>query len=133
MRRSRKHTVIMGAGPGGLCAAYVLTKAGLPALVVEKETFVGGLARTIRTSTAVAEFKLDIGGHRWFTKNDELNDIFREVIGNELLWVDRISRIYFDGRYVDYPLKLTNALAAIGPAAAARAMVDYLRTRIDQR
>jgi len=133
LRGRRPQTVIMGAGPGGLCAAYVLTKAGMPAVVVEKAPFVGGLARTIRTSTDVGEFKFDIGGHRWFTKNDELNDIFREVIGDELRWVDRISRIYFDGRYVDYPLKLTNALAAIGPAAAARAMVDYLRTRIDQR
>jgi protoporphyrinogen oxidase len=133
LRGRRPQTVIMGAGPGGLCAAYVLTKAGMPAVVLEKAPFVGGLARTIRTSTDVGEFKFDIGGHRWFTKNDELNDIFREVIGGELRWVDRVSRIYFDGRYVDYPLKLTNALAAIGPAAAARAMVDYLRTRIDQR
>jgi protoporphyrinogen oxidase len=123
----------MGAGPGGLCAAYVLTKAGVRATVFEKAPFVGGLARTICKATAVGEFKFDIGGHRWFTKSDELNDLFREVIGDELLWVDRVSRIYFDGSYVDYPLKISNALTAIGPMTAARAMFDYLRTRIGNR
>ncbi|MCU1384688.1 MAG: Protoporphyrinogen oxidase [Acidobacteria bacterium] len=131
--QTAKRTVVMGAGPGGLCAAYVLTRAGASAVVVEKAPFVGGLARTIRRTTAVGEFKFDIGGHRWFTKNDELNDLFREVVADELLWVDRVSRIYFDGRYVDYPLKISNALTAIGPVTAARAMADYLRTRVQHQ
>src|SRR5262249_16262555 len=116
-QRSNEHhprTVVMGAGPGGLCSAYVLTKAGAPVVVVEKAPVVGGLARTIRRQTPLGEFKFDIGGHRWFTKNDELNDLFREVVGDEIRWVDRVSRIYFDGAYVDYPLKLSNALTAIG-------------------
>lgn len=125
-------TVVMGAGPGGLCSAYVLTKAGLPTTVVEKAPFVGGLARTVRRDTPVGEFKFDIGGHRWFTKNEELNELFREVIGDELMWVERLSRIYFDGRYVDYPLRIGNALQAMGPLMAARAMLDYGRTRITQ-
>lgn len=124
--------VIMGAGPGGLCSAYVLTKAGAPATVVEKAPFVGGLARTIRRQTDAGEFKFDIGGHRWFTKNDELNDLFREVVAEELIWVDRLSRIYFDGRYVDYPLRISNALKAIGPVVATKAIADYAKTRITQ-
>ncbi|MCA9863205.1 MAG: NAD(P)-binding protein, partial [Thermomicrobiales bacterium] len=123
----------MGAGPGGLCSAYVLSKAGLPVTVVEKAPFVGGLARTIRRQTEYGEFKFDIGGHRWFTKNDELNELFREVVADELLWVNRISRIYFDGKYVDYPLKISNALKAIGPVVAAQAMADYGRTRVQQK
>src|SRR3954464_7748944 len=126
-------TLIMGAGPGGLCSAYVLSKAGRRAIVVEKAPFVGGLARTIRKQTKHGEFKFDIGGHRWFTKNEELNELFREVIGEELLWVNRISRIYFDGRYVDYPLKISNALKAIGPVTSARAMGDYAKTRAERR
>jgi len=125
-----RNVVVMGAGPGGLCAAYTLTKAGVPARVVEKAPFVGGLARTIRRHTEHGEFRFDIGGHRWFTKNDELNALFREVVDDELLWVNRISRIYFDGRYVDYPLKITNALRAIGPLVSARAIGDYAATRI---
>lgn len=126
-------TIVMGAGPGGLCSAYVLSKAGVPTTVLEKAPFVGGLARTIRHQTEFGEFKFDIGGHRWFTKNDELNALFREVIAEELLWVNRISRIYFDGKYVDYPLKISNALKAIGPVVAAQAMADYGRTRVQKR
>jgi protoporphyrinogen oxidase len=122
----------MGAGPGGLCSAYVLSKAGVPAVVFEKAPFVGGLARTIRRQTDAGEFRFDIGGHRWFTKIDELNDLFKEVVAEELLWVNRISRIYFDGRYVDYPLKISNALKAIGPFTSARALFDYARTRASQ-
>lgn len=128
-----RDTLIMGAGPGGLCSAYVLSKAGVPAVVVERAPFVGGLARTIKRDTDYGEFKFDIGGHRWFTKNERLNDLFKEVIGEELLWVNRISRIYFDGKYVDYPLKISNALKAVGPVTAAQAMADYGRTRATKR
>jgi protoporphyrinogen oxidase len=130
---SEDSTLIMGAGPGGLCSAYVLSKAGLPTVVVEKAPFVGGLARTIHKQTEQGEFKFDIGGHRWFTKNDELNDLFKEVVAEELLWVNRISRIYFDGRYVDYPLKISNALKAMGPVTSAKAMADYGLTRVKHR
>src|SRR3954463_10315257 len=92
-----RSTLVMGAGPGGLCSAYVLSKAGIPTTVVERAPFVGGLARTIHHDTEYGQFKFDIGGHRWFTKSEELNDLFKEVVAEELLWVDRISRIYFDG------------------------------------
>ena len=81
----------------------------------------------------MASSKFDIGGHRWFTKIDELNELFSEVIGEELLWVNRVSRIYFDGKYVDYPLKISNALKAVGPVKSAQAMADYARTRAMHR
>ena len=123
----------MGAGPGGLCSAYVLSKAGVPTTVVERAPFVGGLARTIKRDTPYGQFRFDIGGHRWFTKNDELNEVFREVIDDELLWVNRVSRIYFDGKYVDYPLKISNALKAIGPVTSARAMADYGKQRVEKK
>ena len=127
---SKDTTLVMGAGPGGLCSAYVLSKAGRKVTIVERAPFVGGLARTIKRQTDHGEFKFDIGGHRWFTKNDELNDIFREVVADELLMVNRTSRIYFDGKFVDYPLKISNALKAIGPLTSAQAMADYGRTRV---
>jgi len=127
--RGGDRTIVMGAGPGGLCSAYVLTRAGRPVTVLEKAPFVGGLARTIRRQTPEGEFKFDIGGHRWFTKNEELNELFREVVDDELLWVNRTSRIYFDGKYVDYQLKISNALRAMGPVVSARAMADYGRQR----
>ncbi|HYH13268.1 MAG TPA: FAD-dependent oxidoreductase [Thermomicrobiales bacterium] len=130
---SAPKTIVMGAGPAGLCSAYVLSKAGYPATVVEAAPFVGGLARTIKRQTDHGEFKFDIGGHRWFTKNDELNDLFREVVDDELLWVNRISRIYFDGKFIDYPLKVQSALTSIGPVTAAQAMVDYGVSTVKRR
>lgn len=126
-------TIVMGAGPAGLCAAYVLSKAGAPVTVVESAPFVGGLARTIRRDTEYGEFKFDIGGHRWFTKNDELNALFQEVVADELLWVNRISRIYFDGKFIDYPLKVGSALKAVGPVTAVKAVVDYGRAQLQQK
>ena len=118
-------TIVMGAGPAGLCSAYVLSKAGAPVTVVESAPFVGGLARTIKRETEFGEFKFDIGGHRWFTKNDELNALFQEVVDDELLWVNRISRIYFDGKFIDYPLKFKSALTSLNPVTSVRAVVDY--------
>ena len=126
-------TLVMGAGPGGLCSAYVLSKAGMPVTVLERAPFVGGLARTIQHETDHGLFRFDIGGHRWFTKNDELNDLFKEVIGDELRWVNRVSRIYFDGKYVDYPLKISNALKAVGPVKSAQAMADFGLTQAKQK
>ena len=123
----------MGAGPGGLCSAYVLSKAGVPTTVVEKAPVRRRAGAHDPPPDRVRRVQFDIGGHRWFTKNDELNDLFREVVAEELLWVNRISRIYFDGKYVDYPLKICNALKAIGPVIAAKAMADYGRTRVEQR
>ena len=128
-----RQTLVMGAGPGGLCSAYVLSKAGVPVTVVERAPFVGGLARTIVHETDHGLFRFDIGGHRWFTKNDELNELFREVVADELLWVPRTSRIYFDGKYVDYPLKIANALKAVGPVVAAKAMADYGKTLAEKK
>src|SRR3712207_6555735 len=105
-------TVVMGAGPGGLCSAYVLSKAGVPTTVLEKAPFVGGLARTIHRQTEYGEFRFDIGGHRWFTKNDRVNAPFRQVVAHLVLWVNPSSPIHFDRRLVRYPGKISKGLKA---------------------
>jgi protoporphyrinogen oxidase len=122
-------TIVMGAGPGGLATGYWLSKHGVPVTVLERAPFVGGLARTVEKDG----FKFDIGGHRWFSKVDEVNDFYKEVIADETVWVKRISRIYFDGKYIDYPLEVGNALAAIGPVTATRAIIDYGRAALSRR
>jgi protoporphyrinogen oxidase len=124
-----RKTVVMGAGPGGLATGYWLAKHGVDVTVVERASVVGGLARTVEKDG----FKFDLGGHRWFSKVDEVNDFYKEVIADETVWVYRTSRIYFDGKYIDYPLKVGNALAAIGPIAATKAMLDYGQTRLAHR
>jgi protoporphyrinogen oxidase len=114
-------TIVMGAGPAGLATAFELARHGRSVRVIERAPVVGGLARTI----ARDGYRFDIGGHRWFTKSDELNELFASLLHGELVWVERISRIYFDGRYVDYPLQLGNVLGGIGAGLALRALLDY--------
>jgi protoporphyrinogen oxidase len=128
-RGQDRTTVVMGAGPGGLATGYWLAKHGIDVTVLERAPVVGGLARTVERDG----FRFDLGGHRWFSKVDEVNDFYREVIADETIWVHRISRIYFDGKYIDYPLRIGNALAAIGPVKAAQAMADYARVRLEGR
>ncbi len=115
--------LILGAGPAGLAAGFALAKADWDVHVVEQGQIVGGLARTEERDG----FRFDIGGHRWFTKQDELNQFLIDLLGDELILVNRTSRILFRGKSVDYPLRLTNALASIGPLAAVRAAGDLLQ------
>jgi protoporphyrinogen oxidase len=121
--------VVMGAGPGGLATGYWLAKHGVPVTVLERAPVVGGLARTVQRDG----FRFDLGGHRWFSKVDEVNDFYKEVIADETIWVRRVSRIYFDGKYIDYPLAIGNALSAIGPALAAKAVLDYGRVALERK
>jgi protoporphyrinogen oxidase len=123
----RRRVVIMGAGPAGLTAAYELMKHGLPITVVEKDPKrVGGLART-------AEYKgyrFDIGGHRFFSKNQEVEDLWTEILGDEMLSRGRLSRIYYRGKFFAYPIKAVNALWNLGPIEAIRCLASYARARL---
>ena len=123
----RKHVVIMGAGPAGLTAAYELMKRDLPITVIEKDSQqVGGLARTVDYNG----YRFDIGGHRFFSKNQEVEDLWTEILGDEMLSRGRLSRIYYRGRFFAYPIKAANALWNLGPLEAARCMASYAWARI---
>ncbi len=116
---------IMGAGPAGLAAGLALSRAEWSVEVYEQAQTIGGLARTeVRDG-----FRFDIGGHRWFTKKDELNYFLIDLLGDELMMVDRVSRVYFDGKYVDYPLRAGNVLSKIGPVTSVRAIGDFVATQ----
>src|SRR5262249_16380825 len=93
--------VVIGAGPAGLTAAYVLTGRGVPTIVFDGDTQVGGLAKTI----VYKGFRFDIGGHRFFTKVPAVQALWRDLLGDDLLRRPRLSRIYYGGRFFDYPLK----------------------------
>jgi protoporphyrinogen oxidase len=129
MARHKGTVVILGAGPAGLATGFALTRAGWSVQVFELAPVVGGLARTIVHNG----FRFDIGGHRWFTKKDELNHFLVDLLGDELLWVNRTSRIFFDGKYVEYPLRARNVLPAIGPVTGARAIGDFVVSKANQR
>src|SRR5437762_1706512 len=119
--------VVVGAGPAGLTAAYELTKAGVPVTVLEESgERVGGLARTERYKG----FSFDIGGHRFFSKSHEIEDLWTEILGDEMLVRGRLSRIFYRGRYFDYPLKVFNVLVNLGPVNVIRALASYARARV---
>src|SRR2546426_3858816 len=118
-----ERVVVIGAGPAGLTAARELTKAGLRPVVIEKRARVGGLART----EIFKGFRFDMGGHRFFTKVEEVKKIWREVLGQDFLQRPRLSRIYYNRRFFYYPLRPLNALLKLGPFVAARIVLSYLR------
>jgi protoporphyrinogen oxidase len=120
--QARSQVVVIGAGPAGLTAAYELGKHGVPVTVLEKdERFVGGLARTAE----YRGYRFDIGGHRFFSKNQEIEDLWTEILGSEMLDRRRLSRIYYRGRYFHYPLKVGNALRNLGPVETVRCVASY--------
>ena len=123
----RTHVVIMGAGPAGLTAAYELLKHGAAVTVLEQDPKqVGGLARTAEHGG----YRFDIGGHRFFSKNQEVEDLWSEVLGSDLLNRGRLSRIYYRGRFFAYPIKAANALWNLGPIEAVRCLASYVRARL---
>ncbi|HJZ77629.1 MAG TPA: NAD(P)/FAD-dependent oxidoreductase [Vicinamibacterales bacterium] len=117
--------VVIGAGPAGLTAAYDLTRHGVPTIVFDRDTQVGGLAKTV----VYKGFRFDIGGHRFFTKVASVRELWHELLGDDLLKRPRLSRIYYGGRFFDYPLKATNVLANLGPITSAAVMASYLRAQ----
>jgi protoporphyrinogen oxidase len=117
-----KPTVVLGAGPAGLTAGYLLANQGLPAIVLEAEGLVGGLAKTeVRDG-----YRFDLGGHRFFTKVKEVDDLWHEIMREEFLRRPRMSRIYWNGKFLDYPLRGVDVIRKLGPVELARAFMSYL-------
>ena len=115
-------TIIIGAGPAGLTAANELLALGSSAEVYEKDAVVGGISRTAE----YRGYRFDIGGHRFFTKIPAVQELWEEVLGEDFLERPRLSRIYYNDRFFDYPLKPLNALRGLGPIEAGRVGLSYL-------
>ncbi len=118
--------LIIGGGPAGLTAALTLAEAGHRVRVVEAGTLVGGIART----ESYKGYRFDIGGHRFFTKVGEVRDLWKRIMGDDFIRVPRLSRIYYDGKYYDYPLSITNTLRNLGPVESIRIGLSYVRWRV---
>lgn len=118
-------TLVIGAGPAGLTAAYELARNGRPPLVVEASPFVGGIART----ECYKGYRFDIGGHRFFTKVEEVEALWHEVLGDEMIAVPRLSRIYYNGKFFNYPLSLANVVGGLGVVESFLIFCSYLKAR----
>jgi protoporphyrinogen oxidase len=120
---------VLGAGPAGLTAAYRLLQRRVPVVVFEAGDEVGGLARTVVRDG----YRFDLGGHRFFTKSEEVEELWEELLGQELLVRPRLSRIYWRGRFVEYPLRPADVFAKVGPLELARSLASYARARLGRR
>ena len=123
-----RSNLVVGAGPAGLTAAYELVRrssASRP-LVLEASSQLGGIARTEQHNG----YRFDIGGHRFFTKVGEVEALWQEILGDQMIDVPRSSRIYYRGKYYDYPLRLMNALENLGLFESLRVVASYLKWQI---
>ena len=118
--------VIVGGGPAGLTAAYQWSKAGGHSAVFEASDQVGGIARTEQYKG----YRFDIGGHRFFTKVKPVEKLWHEILTHEFIKVPRLSRIFYRGKYYDYPLSAFNALKNLGPYEAVRILLSYAKWKV---
>ncbi|ADP79962.1 NAD(P)/FAD-dependent oxidoreductase [Pseudofrankia inefficax] len=121
------HTVVIGAGPAGLTAAFQLAARDAAVTVFEADDVVGGISRTVERDG----WRFDIGGHRFFTKVTAVDALWHEILpAEDFLLRPRMSRIYYQGKLYDYPLRAMNALRNLGPGQAALAIGSYARARL---
>jgi protoporphyrinogen oxidase len=115
---------VIGAGPAGLTAAYLLTKQSISTTVIEADPrYVGGISRT----ASHGSFLFDIGGHRFFSKSKEVVDLWNEILPDDFITRPRLSRIYYNGKYFSYPLKAFEALNNLGYIESALCVLSYLQ------
>lgn len=118
---------MVGAGPAGLTAAYILAKNGASVTVLEGDPkYVGGIART----TEYKGFRFDMGGHRFYSKSKVVNELWAEFLPDGLLTRPRSSRIYYRGKFFSYPLKAMDALSKLGLWETFRCVFSYLLTKV---
>src|ERR1700712_4756444 len=110
---------IIGAGPAGLTAGYLLAKAGLTVTIIEKDPhYVGGISRTVEHEG----YRFDIGGHRFFSKSQAVVDLWNEILPDDFISRPRMSRIYYEGKFYSYPLRAFEALWNLGVVRSALCM-----------
>jgi protoporphyrinogen oxidase len=115
--------VIIGAGPAGLTTAYELVEQGIRPVVLEKGDKVGGIART----EVYKGYRFDIGGHRFYTKVQEVQRLWERMLGKDFKRVPRLSRIYYRKHFYQYPLNLLNTISNLGLEESFRILLSYLK------
>jgi protoporphyrinogen oxidase len=126
-REKSVDVAIIGAGPAGLTAGYLLTKAGLSVAIIEQDqTYVGGISRTVE----VDGYRFDIGGHRFFSKSQAVVDLWNELLPDDFIERPRMSRIYYEGKFYSYPLRAFEALWNLGIVRSALCMASFAKAKV---
>ena len=123
---NKKVGVIIGAGPAGLSAAETLSKSDVRFTVLEACDRIGGLSATVKHN----DFYFDIGAHRFFTKNPEIDKYVTNLLGDEQIYVDRSSKMLLKGKLLHYPLKPLNALVGLGVPTVTAIFFGYIIERL---
>jgi protoporphyrinogen oxidase len=126
IKADKQQPIVIGAGPAGLTAAYELARNGVRPIVLEKSDKVGGLARTESRNG----YRFDIGGHRFYSKVPEIEELWRQMLKDSFLKVPRLSRIYYRKRFFNYPLNFINTLANMGIYESFAVLLSYFKARV---
>src|SRR5438552_8542549 len=125
-RSMKTKVAIIGAGPAGLTAGYLLSKEGIEVTVLEADPmYVGGISRT----TTYKGFHFDIGGHRFFSKSKAVEDLWTEILPDDMLVRPRSSRIFYGGKFFSYPLKPFEALLKLGIFKSVLCVLSWMKAR----
>jgi len=123
-----KPIVVMGAGPAGLTAAWQLINAGHNVIVWDVDpSYVGGISRTVQAEG----YRIDVGGHRFFSKSTDVNAFWRKILPDEFVEVERLSRIYFQGKFLNYPFEPTGAFRSLGVMETMKIRASALKARMN--
>ncbi len=121
-----KKVIIVGAGPAGLSAGYLLEKNNTDCILFESEHQVGGISKTIQYKG----YFFDLGGHRFFTKFDEVNKLWEEILDKDFRNTPRLSRIFYKNRFFNYPLTPVNALFGVGIIDTFIILGSYIKSKV---
>ncbi|MGI8958024.1 MAG: NAD(P)/FAD-dependent oxidoreductase [Chthoniobacterales bacterium] len=123
----KTEVAIIGAGPAGLTAGYLLAKNEIGVTVLEADpVYVGGISRTARYKG----FHFDIGGHRFFSKSKAVEDLWNEILPDDMLERPRSSRIFYGRKFFAYPLKPFEALIKLGVFRSIACVLSWLKARL---